>query len=105
MFRNLVLSASLGLSALAVIVPNAASAQSYGGENAQYYSGGGYGDSRYDDRRGYDDRGSYQDRQRWIAHRRWDQEQRRREWAREHRRGDYDGRNGYDGGRYDRDGY
>lgn len=104
MFRKLILPASLGLSALAALVPNVASAQSYGW-NGQYKAGGSYGYSHYDDRRGYEDRGGYQDRQRWIAHRRWEQEQRRREWAREHGRGYRDGGYGYDRGRYDRDGY
>uniref|UniRef100_UPI0035C9869A hypothetical protein n=1 Tax=uncultured Sphingomonas sp. TaxID=158754 RepID=UPI0035C9869A len=105
MFRKLILPASLGLSALAALVPGVATAQSYGDWNAHYNYSGGYGDSRYDDRRGYDDRGSYRDRQRWIAHRRWEHEKRRREWAREHRRGEYYGRDGYDRGRYDREGY
>lgn len=94
MFRKLILSASLGLSALVAFVPNAASAQSYGRWNTQYYSGDSYQDGRYDDRRGYDDRGRYRARQRWIAHRRWEQEQRRRDWQHEHWRGGDDRRDG-----------
>lgn len=82
MFRTLILSASLGVSALVALVPSAASAQSYGRWDGQYMEGRAYGDGRYDRDRGYDDRGGYRDRQRWIAHRRWEQEQRRRDWRR-----------------------
>ena len=103
MFRKLILSASLGLSALVAVVPSAASAQSYGGWSAQYRSDEGYRDGRYDDRRGYDDRGSYYAHQRWIAHRRWEQEQHRREWQREHWRGGDDRRDGWDHDRNRRD--
>lgn len=104
MLRKLILSASLGLSALAALVPNVATAQGYGWSE-QYNNGGSYGYSRYVDRRSYNSRGGYGDRQRWIARRRWEQEQRRREWAREHRRGYYGGGYDYDRGRYDRRGY
>ncbi|GHH26091.1 hypothetical protein GCM10008023_40180 [Sphingomonas glacialis] len=90
MFRKLVLSASLGLSALVAVVPNVAFAQSYGGWSGQYRSDEGYRDGRYDDRE------SSYTRQRWIAHRRWEQEQRRREWQREHWRGGDDRRDGWD---------
>ena len=99
MFRKLILTASLGVSALVAVVPNVASAQSYGRWNAQYYSGDGYRDRHDDDRRGYDDRGGYQERQRWIAHRRWEQEHRRREWQREHWRDGYDRHDGWNQGR------
>jgi hypothetical protein len=95
MFRKLILSASLGLSALATLAPTAASAQRYGSWNAPYGSADGYQDRRYDDRRDYDDRGRYLARQRWIAHHRWEQEERRREWQREHWRGGDDRRDGW----------
>lgn len=89
MFRKLILSASLGLSALATLAPTAASAQSYGSWNAPYGSADGYQDRRYDDH------GRYRARQRWIAHHRWEQEERRREWQREHWRGGDDLRDGW----------
>jgi len=103
MFRKLVLSVSLGLSALVAVVPNVASAQSYGGWNAQYRSDDGYRDSRFGGRHGYDGPGSYYARPRWVAHRRWEQERRRREWQREHWRGGYNRLDGWDRGRDRRD--
>lgn len=96
MFRKLILSVSLSLSALVAVVPNVASAQSYGGWSGQYRSDQGYRYGRYDDRRGYDDRGSSYARQRWSEHRRWEHEQRRRDWQREHWRGRDDRRDGWD---------
>jgi len=111
MFRKLILPASLGLSALIALVPSAASAQSYGRWAGQDDAASSYQDGHYDQRRSYGDRGSYRERQRWIAHRRWEQEQRRREWRREHWRGGDDrgyGRDYHDYGRDyhdDRNGY